>query len=630
MTEPDLFTNSPPPAATATAPAATGETTSGQLLDLLDGLVSGLRAMAGVRVEECLRIVGRCEARLAAVKAEKVAELARWRGEAHAAAVLRGDLKQSRGGAKRDVLFAERLGDLPKTAKALAAGNVTPQAARAIADASAHTPVDEAELLDAAETEPADVFARTVRDHVNERTTAEDLEEQRRRQRNRREANIKQESDGMYKLFGTFDPVAGARIETAIAAMANQIWHGEDPKHRSTPAQRYADALEALITRQGAGNATKHQRTTLLVIADYDLLAGQLADARLIDGTPLAPSELLEIALGAEILPAVFDAKGQPLWLGRARRHASAAQRIALTARDRGCVVCGAANSYCQAHHVIHWEHGGPTDIDNLVLLCSDCHHNQIHTKGAKLTRDADGRFSLQPPPNRPPLRHPQRRSPPRQNPPRRPRPTEAPHPHSPNQPRRQPTPPMLRPAAPLQPDRQRGSRWPTWTRTHRSDYPERGPWWRGAGLRRLSPAWRSRAALRRLRPDTHRRRGPDAHRQRGRGCRRAAPVRVGGPHRRGTTGRPSPPRHYRPALTAEALPAGPHRRGTTGRPSPSRHYRQALTAEALPASPHRRGTTGRPSPPMRYSSAPQMTAREPSSLVCTSYEVPSRSNTSR
>ena len=398
------------PTISPTGSAGAGESgrggpTSEHLLGLLDALVGGLRALGGARVEECLRLVGRCESRLAAVKAEKVDELARWRGEAHAADVLRGDLKQSRGGAKREVQFAERLADLPGTAEALADGAITPQHARAIADASAHTPIDEAELLTAAEHEPVDVFGRTVRDHVNERTAAEDLEEQRRRQRARREANIKQESDGMYKLFGTFDPVAGARIETAIATMAKQIRHDEDPKGRATPAQRYADALEALITRQSTGAGGKPQRTTLLVIADYDTVAGQLDDPRLVDGTPLAPSEFLKIALDADILPALFGTKGQPLWLGHKYRHATTAQRIALAVRDRGCVICGAPNSFCQAHHVIFWEHGGPTDIDNLVLLCSDCHHHKIHELGADLLRHPDGTYSLQPPPNQPPPR---------------------------------------------------------------------------------------------------------------------------------------------------------------------------------------------------------------------------------
>ena len=388
------------PTATAGVAAGAGEPSSVYLLGLLDELVVGLRSLGGERLEERLGLVGRCDARLAGVRAETVAALAERVGEAGAAEVLRGDLKQSRGGAKREVQFAGRLADLPGTAEALAAGTITPQHARAIADAAAHTPVDEAVLLAAAEKEPADVFGHTVRDHVNERSAGEDLEERRRRQRAQREANIKRQSDGMYKLFGTFDPVAGARIELALAAMANKVWHAEDARNRATPAQRYADALEALITRQGAG---KPQRATLVIVADYDLVAGQLRDARLIDGTPLAPSELLQLALDADILPALFDTKGQPLWLGHKYRHANTAQRIALAVRDGGCAVCAASNSFCQAHHVIWWENGGPTDIDNLCLLCSDCHHKQIHELGAQLTRGPDGKFSLEPPPNRPP-----------------------------------------------------------------------------------------------------------------------------------------------------------------------------------------------------------------------------------
>ena len=391
-----------PAAHAASSPAGEsgrGGPSSDQLLGLLDGLVVGLGALGGGRLEECLRLVGRCEARLAAVKADKVAELSLRRGEAHAAAVLRGDLKQSRGAAKRDVAFAERLGDLPGTADALAEGAITPQHARAIADASAHTAIEEATLLDAAGTEPADTFARTVRDHVNEKSAGEDLERRRHRQRARREANIKQESDGMYTLYGTFDPLAGARIETALAATAKNLWRNEDPNNRATPAQRYADALETLITHRSAG-AGKAQSATLVVVADYGLVSDQLADARLIDGTPIAPSELLKVALAADILPALFDTKAQPLWLGHKTRTATVAQRVALAIRDRGCVICGAANSYCQAHHVIHWEDGGPTDIDNLCLLCSDCHHKQIHELGADLTRQPDGTYHLEHPPN--------------------------------------------------------------------------------------------------------------------------------------------------------------------------------------------------------------------------------------
>ena len=429
MTDLTLFTGdtapaelAPPtasPGAHTLAPPALAVEVAGDLaecvLSSLDVLVVALRALAGARVEERLVLVGRCESRLAAVKAEAVTELSQWRGEARAADVLRNDLKQSRGGAKREVKLAGQLAEVPATSKALATGVITPQHARLIAEAAEQAPegrpIDEAELLAAAEREPADLFGRTVRDHLNE-ISGDDLEERRRRQRERRQATIKQHPDGMYKLFGTFDPVTGARIETALTAAANRLWHGTDDKNRPTPKQRLADALESLITSgtgnvnsgTGGGNSAP-QGVDLLLIADYDVVAGRLRDARLGDGTPLTPKEFIRLACDAKILPALFDRKGEPLWLGRGRRHATSGQRSVLTERDKGCVGCGASANWCQVHHIVHWEHGGPTDIDNLCLLCSHCHHHQVHTNGAKIIRGPDGKFTLQNAAIRPPDR---------------------------------------------------------------------------------------------------------------------------------------------------------------------------------------------------------------------------------
>ena len=68
-----------------------------------------------------------------------------------------------------------------------------------------------------------------------------------------------------------------------------------------------------------------------------------------------------------------------PLALARGKRTANHDQWRALTARDRGCIRCGKAPRYCQAHHIHHWRHGGTTDLANLVLLCSRCHHDLHH-----------------------------------------------------------------------------------------------------------------------------------------------------------------------------------------------------------------------------------------------------------
>ena len=414
MTDLTLFTGGATPTDSAVAPIGTDANhdagsatapreTAAHAVELLDALVMTLRSLDGDWLEERLGLVGRCEARLASVKSDTVAALTRRDGEAMATEAVHGRLKQSRGSAKRDVKLAGQLEDMPETAGALADGAITPQHARMIADAAEDTAIDESELLAAAVSEPTDVFGRTLRQHVNERTAAEDLEERRKRQRARREVSITKQPDGMYKLFGHLDPVAGARVETALAAAARKLRRAKDPSNRATVPQRFADALELLVTRGGSGkNSNKALSTTLLVVADYNTVAGQLGDARLADGTPLAAGELVRLALEAKILPALFDTESQPLWLGREYRDANDAQRIALAARDRGCIGCGASNSFCQPHHVRYWENGGFTDLDNLCLLCSYCHHTLVHELGADVVRRPDGGFALEHPPRNP------------------------------------------------------------------------------------------------------------------------------------------------------------------------------------------------------------------------------------
>ncbi|RMH81847.1 MAG: HNH endonuclease, partial [Actinomyces sp.] len=87
---------------------------------------------------------------------------------------------------------------------------------------------------------------------------------------------------------------------------------------------------------------------------------------------------------------AIFAGPGRPLWLGRSRRLADTAQRIALALRDRGCVVCGAPFAHTHAHHVEPYASGGRTDIDQLASVCAHC-HTQVHAGIIRLRRRTDG-----------------------------------------------------------------------------------------------------------------------------------------------------------------------------------------------------------------------------------------------
>ncbi|MGH8887752.1 MAG: HNH endonuclease, partial [Egibacteraceae bacterium] len=50
--------------------------------------------------------------------------------------------------------------------------------------------------------------------------------------------------------------------------------------------------------------------------------------------------------------------------------------------------------------YVVFWIDLGPTDLDNLVLLCTGCHHN-VHERGWRLARGPDHRWRLHPPDRR-------------------------------------------------------------------------------------------------------------------------------------------------------------------------------------------------------------------------------------
>jgi 5-methylcytosine-specific restriction endonuclease McrA len=58
-----------------------------------------------------------------------------------------------------------------------------------------------------------------------------------------------------------------------------------------------------------------------------------------------------------------------------------------LIARDRGCIRCGRSPRHCHAHHILHWKDGGRTDLSNLALLCSRCHHD-LHMGRYTITMD--------------------------------------------------------------------------------------------------------------------------------------------------------------------------------------------------------------------------------------------------
>ncbi|WP_344946764.1 HNH endonuclease signature motif containing protein [Terrabacter ginsenosidimutans] len=160
-------------------------------------------------------------------------------------------------------------------------------------------------------------------------------------------------------------------------------------------ATRRADALLEIIGRGVAApeGVTRSPRTTLVVTMSLEALMDALRGVGMLDtDAALSPSAVRRLACEAGIVPMVLGAQSEVLDLGYTRRLFTPAQRRALAARDHGCSYpgCTVPPMWCQAHHVTHWLHGGPTDLRNGALLCGR-HHIVVHQRGLTATVAATG-----------------------------------------------------------------------------------------------------------------------------------------------------------------------------------------------------------------------------------------------
>lgn len=117
------------------------------------------------------------------------------------------------------------------------------------------------------------------------------------------------------------------------------------------------------------------QRTTVVVHVDVD---EQVAQFHL--GPSLSEAERRYLSCDATF-EVWFERDGQPIGCGHESRQIPRRLRRALERRQRTCGVpgCGATHGL-HAHHILHWEDGGPTELWNLVLVCP--HHHRLHHRG--------------------------------------------------------------------------------------------------------------------------------------------------------------------------------------------------------------------------------------------------------
>lgn len=180
------------------------------------------------------------------------------------------------------------------------------------------------------------------------------------------------------------EPAAPPAAPGPPPADAQPPAEAQPPADRRGLGQRRHDAIKRLFQRVLGSPALGQHRglpVTAIITMTLAELESRTGNAMSGGGALIPMRQAIRMAAHAHHYLLIYDDDGRALHLGRARRLASADQRLVLHAGDRGCTFpdCARPGYWCQAHHVDEWAAGGHTDIDRLTFACEE-HHALIGT----------------------------------------------------------------------------------------------------------------------------------------------------------------------------------------------------------------------------------------------------------
>jgi len=321
-------------------------------------------------------------------------------GALSGAAWLRAHCHMDAGAASDRVFTARKLLSLPETEAAFGAGEINYEHARVIAravDSCGPEAVLEHEkvLVDVGREEvPQKLCYATevLQNAVDPDGALQDANAQ-----HARRGFWISELDGMYRLDGNLDREGGAALRTALEAVMGPPAGGDS----RTPAQRRADALVELgrlALDRGEAGTSGGQKPHLTILVKAEALAG--AEAGELEWAGPVPGQTVRrLACDCAVSLLVVGADGQVVLGSEERRVLGPAQRRAIEHRDRHCRFpgCDRPGAWTDGHHLVHWAHGGPTEVDNVYLFCRP-HHRLVHEGGWRVSKQPGGELLALPP----------------------------------------------------------------------------------------------------------------------------------------------------------------------------------------------------------------------------------------
>lgn len=399
---------------------------TGRLHTRLDSLDSGsVWSLTGDELAESLTELYAAEARLAELKAALIlqaetTDLAAREGAVNLSAWLREQMRLSPSVARGEVRFARMLAAHQPTRTALARGVVSVAQARVITTAVDQLPrsvttdlkltAEQHLITEAGAHHSRDLAVLGDRllevvdpDHADQRL-AEQLEQQEAKALRESFLDLwHDERAGTTELHGRIPLLQGVKLARMVDALANPARVGAPVVEQR--AQRVSVETSEPSLVQGPGHVTASERrgnafvelldrlplnilpalgknnATVVVTMTLDTLTGGLQAAGFDTGSAhgrlMSPSLARRLAAEAGIIPAVLGTKSEVLDLGRKARFFSGKQRLAMRIQQHG--VCGAEGcdrpaAWAQANHLHQWQHHGPTDLTNGILLCTRHH----------------------------------------------------------------------------------------------------------------------------------------------------------------------------------------------------------------------------------------------------------------
>ncbi|CAN5326994.1 hypothetical protein BH09ACT11_BH09ACT11_22160 [soil metagenome] len=374
------------------------------------------------------RIAG-IEARLAAWKLQLLAtatDAARVEGHRDPAAWFATHTNTDTGPARSAHKTAQALGKAPAVAAALAAGALSERHAKVILDSlHALPPVApvlrqraEEALVRHAQSMTPTTLAHTgtgILEEVDPTGDHHHLEETLAGQAADAWANttitIRDRGNGTTDVAAVLPTSAATRLRTYLEALTSPRRHARvsdsDPVDgpgtglaRVPHATRLGRAFATLIEHIDPAGLPAHGRTatTLIITMDHHDLVTDLGAAGLLDAhtTRISGAEARRLACNAQIIPAVLGTTSEVLDLGRTARLFTPAQVKALRLNQHTCQAegCDIPTTWCEAHHLRPWSHGGRTDLKDAALLCSH-HHHLIHDPRYHHEPTSSGRIKL-------------------------------------------------------------------------------------------------------------------------------------------------------------------------------------------------------------------------------------------